>query len=231
VAVVCWIVLLAGGCRPAQRALPPFRAYDRSLTVAVENVLAASPALRAAQTIAVSSDDGVVTLGGEVPELLSKVGAQELVETVSGVRAVINRIEVKPRWAGTDGAIAENIREALEFNPGTRGAQIQVDVAHGHAALRGLVNTPIQKKSAAAPDRRMGPGPTVEAGVSSQRSRRTFLLCSETRDRAESRAAGHRRSCRMRAETAGARMRALLMLIFSLSGLPRSGPPIRTRPA
>ena len=49
-----------------------------------------------AHLIDVTSIDGVVTLTGSVDHLYAKSRAEEIVQSIKGVRSVINRLTVKP---------------------------------------------------------------------------------------------------------------------------------------
>jgi osmotically-inducible protein OsmY len=90
--------------------------------------------------IDVAVDEGLVTLTGQVTNLMAKERAQRLAETVKGVRAVINRLEVSPT-ARTDDALEADIVAALVADPVTETDDIQVSVKDQEVTLTGTVES------------------------------------------------------------------------------------------
>ncbi len=113
---------------------------DQALSDAVEDELLYDPVAPAAR-IDITTRDGIVTLEGEVNDLLARQRSQRLAETVRGVRAVVNRIRVNPRWDLTDAEIAHDVRVALRRDPAADSYQIDVDVEDGAVALHGVVDS------------------------------------------------------------------------------------------
>jgi osmotically-inducible protein OsmY len=137
----CLLTALLVACaRPGVRVASVSERYDRSVTQAVERMLARDPSVLLT-TVSVSSDRGVVTLRGEVGNLLQRRRAQELVETVRGVRSVINLLQVEPVPASDDASLSRAVHEALEFHPATSGEHVYAAVNDGHAILRGQVDS------------------------------------------------------------------------------------------
>ena len=67
---------------------------DLDLKKAVETELAYEPSINAAE-IGVASKDGIITLSGRVPSYWEKVAAERAAERVTGVKAVVNELEVR----------------------------------------------------------------------------------------------------------------------------------------
>lgn len=68
---------------------------DADIAAAVESELRTDPAV-SANLIDVATLSGVVTLSGRVPNLLSRQRAVRIAESVKGVRAVVNTLQVVP---------------------------------------------------------------------------------------------------------------------------------------
>lgn len=98
--------------------------------------------------IDVDTDEGIVTLTGSVNNILAKDRAEELAETVKGVRGIINRIEVDPVYR-TDTVIAENVRDSLLINPATKLWEIETTVEDGEVTLTGTVDSWQERELAA----------------------------------------------------------------------------------
>jgi osmotically-inducible protein OsmY len=91
--------------------------------------------------IDVASSDGVVTLTGNVDDLLTKERATEIARTVRGVRSVVNRIQVEPPVLRTDAEIENDVEEALYNDPATESYEIDVDAANNRVTLSGTVDS------------------------------------------------------------------------------------------
>lgn len=90
--------------------------------------------------IDVQTNNGIVTISGEVNNILAKKRATAIAETVKGVRSVINTIEVRSTGM-TDSEIAESVRTALIFDPATDSWEINVKVNDGVVTLTGNVDS------------------------------------------------------------------------------------------
>lgn len=88
--------------------------------------------------IDVSTIDGVVTLSGSVSNLLARDQALRVVESIKGVRSIVNRIDIKP-VKRSDGQIKKDIKRALLEDPVTESYKIDVKVNDGVAELSGSV--------------------------------------------------------------------------------------------
>lgn len=123
--------------------------------------------------IDVETSNGVVTLTGEVNNLLAKQRAARIAETVRGVRAVVNRIQVSPTIQHPDSRIEKNIESAWLSDPATDSYEIQAEVDRGTAMLTGTVQSWQEKKLAEI----------VAAGVSGVREIDSRIMVDYKQDR------------------------------------------------
>lgn len=102
------------------------------------------------EKIGVSVTDGVVTLSGSVPSFSEKQAAEKAVQTVAGVKAVVEKIEVKLPGISvrTDQDIAAAVRRALEWDVQVPDKSIKVRVEEGRVELTGEVEWIYQKLAA-----------------------------------------------------------------------------------
>ena len=77
-------------------------------------------------TIDVNTDHGIVTLTGSVTNLLASERATRIAETVRGVRAVINRIDVVPLTDMTASQLGDAVKQALVYDTATEAYEINV---------------------------------------------------------------------------------------------------------
>lgn len=92
--------------------------------------------------IDVHVSDGVVTLAGTVNNLLAKKRATRLAETVKGVRAVVNKIEVAPAKKRSASALKRDVEAALLADPATESYELRVDATDaGKVTLRGTADS------------------------------------------------------------------------------------------
>lgn len=92
-------------------------------------------------------EDGIVTLAGTVDHLLEKRRAVDLARATVGVRAVIDRIDVR-RSDRADDAIRGDIRTALLADPATESYEVGVEVNRGVATLDGEVDSFAERRLA-----------------------------------------------------------------------------------
>jgi len=120
---------------------------DLAVSDAVEDELkidAAVPAYR----IDINTNEGIVTLSGSVDNILAKERATSITETVKGVRAVINKIEVTPSVLRTDQEIREDVKDALLLDSATETYDVQVTVDNNKVTLSGGVDSWQEKRLA-----------------------------------------------------------------------------------
>lgn len=89
--------------------------------------------------ITVDSNNGVVTLTGEVEALRLKRKAGEISRDVNGVARVVNKIAVVPTEKVSDELIAQELIQAFERNQFVNADNINVFVRNGNVTLSGTV--------------------------------------------------------------------------------------------
>ena len=122
---------------------------DLELKKAVESELSYEPSINAAE-IGVAAKGGVVTLTGRVQSYWEKVAAERAVERVSGVKAVVNELEIRLPSSSerTDEDIARAAINALEWSVVIPANRIKVKVSKGWVTLEGTVDWQFQKTAA-----------------------------------------------------------------------------------
>jgi len=100
--------------------------------------------------IGVAAKDGVITLSGSVPSYWEKYETVKAAKRVSGVKAVVDEIEVKLPGSSerTDTDIAEAAVRALKNNLSVPHDKIKVTVREGWLTLEGAVDWQHQKTAA-----------------------------------------------------------------------------------
>lgn len=109
------------------------------------------PTLSAAQ-IGVSAKDGVVTLTGSVDGYAKKSEAEDAIKRVIGVKAVVEKIEVKyaSNWAKKDdNDIATEIVNAFKWNWEVPADKVKAKVDKGWVTLEGELTWKFQSDAAA----------------------------------------------------------------------------------
>lgn len=90
----------------------------------------------------VETEDGVATLRGTVDNLLAKERAARVAQTVKGVRAVVNLLQVEPAAERTDEEIRSDVLAALLADPAADAYEVSVAVVpEGHVVLSGKVDS------------------------------------------------------------------------------------------
>lgn len=99
--------------------------------------------------IGISVKDGLVTITGVVDSYKKKLHVEDTVKNVSGVKAIIEKLEVSYRTSNqqTDTEIAKEVINALNAN-WEIGNKVQVKVEHGHVTLTGELVWQYQKETA-----------------------------------------------------------------------------------
>lgn len=120
---------------------------DAAVSDAVHDALVADFAVRAG-TIDIQTQRGVVYLSGRVGDIRAKNRAERVAETVKGVVAVVNNLEVFPPGSRSDAAIRSDVEEALLVDPVTESTEITVAVEDGTVSLAGRVDTWGEKRAA-----------------------------------------------------------------------------------
>jgi osmotically-inducible protein OsmY len=146
-------VLLAGlnacgndSSQAMERSAQDTMLTDSRITAALETELLLEPAVPS-DDISVTTVAGVVTLSGEVPNLLAAEQAVAVAQATRGIRSVISELQVEPATR-PDEEIAGDVRDALLEDPVTEAFEIEVDVTDATVTLRGEVESWAEKKLA-----------------------------------------------------------------------------------
>lgn len=111
---------------------------NQELQTDVQNAIKWEPLLNAAE-IGVTAKDGVVSLTGIVDSYAKKIQAEEAAKKVLGVRAIVERIEVKfhNSWSKSDLEVANEVLAGLKSNWNLPDEKIKVKVEDGWVTLEG----------------------------------------------------------------------------------------------
>ncbi len=107
--------------------------------------------------IAISVQDGIVTLGGVATSYSEKIMAEHAVKSVTGVKGVANEITVEsaPQFMRDDVSIAKTAANSISFDIRLAGETIQIVVEKGWVTLSGTVKWYSQKEVAESCVRRL----------------------------------------------------------------------------
>lgn len=113
---------------------------DQGISDKVSDEMVADPGV-ISHKVDVSTSNGIVTLDGTVNNLLAKERAVRVAEIVKGVRAVVNRVEVRPSVTRKDADIESDVEVALLNDPATESYELTVNVDDGQVRLSGSVDS------------------------------------------------------------------------------------------
>lgn len=113
---------------------------DAHVRTAVEAALAVDPATDVLD-IAVTVDDGKVTLAGAVDSFAEKQIATDVTTSIVGVRSVDNRIAVNTPPYRSDSEIKADVEQRLYWDARIAHEYIDVEVRNGQVELRGTVGS------------------------------------------------------------------------------------------
>jgi len=107
-----------------------------------------------AMDINVDTNAGVVTLWGAVPSKEAKTAAEQDARKVSGVRRVVNELQIvseakKEQVKAKDDDLENAVKDRLKARDDLKSADIGVDVKNGVARLTGTVDDEAQRLAAA----------------------------------------------------------------------------------
>lgn len=125
---------------PSPARAAPHAVTSEGITDAIERELRFDRAVPE-NAIDVSTVAGIVTLKGQVPNLLAKRQAARLAETVKGVRSVSNQLQVAAPQGLSEVRLERDAKNALLYDRGTESYEIFVDVDDGRAKLSGTVQS------------------------------------------------------------------------------------------
>jgi osmotically-inducible protein OsmY len=117
---------------------------DDQITNAVRHTLAVDAFIDARQ-MEVTTVNGIVTLHGLADTILAKEKATRVVESIRGVRAVVNRIGVR-HFDLPDDALRSDIQAALRENKATEPRDVIIQSRHGIVSLMGTVQSLREKR-------------------------------------------------------------------------------------
>lgn len=122
---------------------------DLDLRQDILDELEYEPSLDAAD-IGVATENGTVTLTGHVRSYAEKRMAETLVKRVKGVRAIAQKIEVRPAGSHltADDEIAKRAVTSLAWNTAVPKDAVQVRVEKGYLTLTGSVAWHYQREAA-----------------------------------------------------------------------------------
>lgn len=122
---------------------------NAELQTDVQNAIKWEPLLHAAE-IGVTVKDGVVSLTGVVDSYAKKLEAENATKKVIGVKAIVEKIEVKfpSTWTKTNLEVANEVLAALKSNWAVPSDDIIVKVEDGWVTLEGQVPWNYQKDAA-----------------------------------------------------------------------------------
>jgi osmotically-inducible protein OsmY len=122
---------------------------NENLQKNVQDAIKWEPLLNAAE-IGVIAKDGVITLSGIVDSYLKKTQAEEAARKVIGVKAVVEKIEVKISGSGNknDTEIATEILNVFGWNDELPKETITVKVENGWVTLDGVLKWNSQREAA-----------------------------------------------------------------------------------
>lgn len=122
---------------------------DREIKQVIHEELDFEPRLHPTD-LGIAVDSGVATITGHVASLADKKVVIDIVESVRGVRAIADQIEVRP--IGThitaDDEIAKRVINILKWNTRVPDERIKTTVARGWITIRGNVDWRYQSHSA-----------------------------------------------------------------------------------
>ncbi len=112
---------------------------DSEITLAVERSLSKDDTIPH-DRIDVLTAQGIVTLTGNVPSLYANERAVQQAQSIKGVRAVIDKLEVRAADR-TDGEVAQDVSKALVADPATNAFELNATAAKGIITLTGTVRS------------------------------------------------------------------------------------------
>lgn len=113
---------------------------DMDITSAINTELWGDNAV-SANSIDVTTADGVVTLEGTVNNILAKDRAQALAEATVGVRAIVNLIKVIPDKPRGDKELATAVEDAWLADPATDSYELSASARNGVVTVSGAVQS------------------------------------------------------------------------------------------
>lgn len=126
-------------CLPNIGAAAESNIDDADIRLAVESALFADDQIPE-NTLDVQVEDGIVVLSGTVSNLLAQEHTVQTVETLKGVRAIVNNISVNP-VIPSDQKLKKAVINALLIDPATDSYEVSVTAEAGVVTLKGKVDS------------------------------------------------------------------------------------------
>jgi osmotically-inducible protein OsmY len=115
----------------------------------VQDAIKWEPLLNAAE-IGVIAKDGIVTLTGTVDSYAKKLEAEDAAKNVAGVKALVEKIEIKMESSAKNGdtEIAKDVLDSFKWNWEIPKDKVKVKVEKGWVTLEGELGWNYQKEAA-----------------------------------------------------------------------------------
>ena len=111
---------------------------DSTITNTINRQLANADDVNA-ENITVESKEGIVTLRGNISNLLAKRSAEQRATTVRGVRSVVNNLAITTDRR--DQVLQDDVLAALNADPATEPYEVTASVNNGTVRLKGAVDS------------------------------------------------------------------------------------------
>jgi len=122
---------------------------NKDLQKDVQDAIKWEPLLNATEIVVIAKD-GVITLTGKVDNIIMKLVAEHATRNVVGVKAVVEKIEIKSGSNGKqfDNEIAIEVLNALKLNGDIENDKVKIKVEGGLITMEGELEWNYQKESA-----------------------------------------------------------------------------------
>jgi osmotically-inducible protein OsmY len=122
---------------------------DENLQKDLQDALEWEPQLQTSE-IGVIAKNGIITLTGTVDNYYKKIEAENAAKKVNGVKAIVEKIEIKPINSNSinDSYIEEKIMNVFKSDFSIPDEKIKLKVEKGWVTLEGNVNWNYQKEAA-----------------------------------------------------------------------------------
>jgi osmotically-inducible protein OsmY len=138
--------LLGIGCLMPAAAQAQEQPTAANITYWVQNALRDDPRVPA-DLITVTTEHGIVTLAGSVPNVAAKQYADAEAKKINGVLGVVDQLTVTPTDR-SDRSIAQDVRFHIVDSPVVESRNLKVTCDHDEVTLTGQVATPTERQQA-----------------------------------------------------------------------------------
>ena len=116
---------------------------DRDITNVIDEIFEHDDSI-SSHLLDVSTKNGIVTLSGTVDTIWEKDYAEEIVQTIKGVRSLLNSIKVVPEKR-TDEELRRDAHNALVHDSVVESYEVAIEVDDGTVILKGAVDSWAEK--------------------------------------------------------------------------------------